>query len=112
MNRIHYNYKLDGQTITNVKNRRIKPVENQKQIKLIYYTKFKTSNFIVKNTSKPKLCSLLIYISISRVPSENREMFERLNFSPSPRKATQNHQELQRNKFYELRHKISKRTIA
>ena len=48
---MHYNYKLDEQAITNIIKRHIKPVEKQKQIKLIYYTKFKTSNFINKNNT-------------------------------------------------------------
>ena len=46
---MHYNYKLDEQAITNVIKRQIKPIEKQKQIKLIYYTKFKISNIFVKN---------------------------------------------------------------
>ena len=41
---MHYNYKLDEQAITNI-------IKNPKQIKLIYYTKFKTSNLIVKNNT-------------------------------------------------------------
>ena len=46
---MHYNNKLNKQAITN-NIRLIKPIEKQKQIKLIiYYTKFKTSNLIVKN---------------------------------------------------------------
>ena len=32
---MHYNYKLDEQTITNNIKRHIKPIEKQKQIKLI-----------------------------------------------------------------------------
>ena len=49
MNQMHKNYKLDEQVMTN-----IKPTEPQKQIKLIiYYTKFKTSNLIVKNNTTP-----------------------------------------------------------
>ena len=51
-NQIHYNYKLDEQAITNMIKRHIKPIKKQKQIKLfIYYTKFKTSNLIVKNNT-------------------------------------------------------------
>ena len=43
---MNYNYKLDEQAITNI----IKSTEKQKQIKLIIYnTKFKTSNLIIKN---------------------------------------------------------------
>ena len=47
---MYYNYKLDEQAITKIIKRHIKPIEKQKQIKLIiYYTKFKTSNLIIKN---------------------------------------------------------------
>ena len=47
-NQMYNNYKLDEQAITNI----IKPIKMQKQIKLIiYYTKFKTSNLIVKNNT-------------------------------------------------------------
>ena len=47
---MHYNYKSDECEITNIIKRHIKPSEKQKLIKLIiYYTKFKTSNLIVKN---------------------------------------------------------------
>ena len=49
---MHYNYKLDEQVITNVIKRHFKSIKKQAQIKLIiYYTKFKTSNLIVKNNS-------------------------------------------------------------
>ena len=49
---MYNNYKLDEQTITNFIKRYIKPIEKQKQIKLIiYYTKFKTPNLIVKNNT-------------------------------------------------------------
>ena len=49
---MHYNYKLDDQAITNMIKRRIKPIKKQKPIRLIiYYTKFKGSNFIVKNNT-------------------------------------------------------------
>ena len=45
---MYYNYKLDEKAITNIIKRHIKPIEKQKQIKLIiYYTKFKTSKFNV-----------------------------------------------------------------
>ena len=46
---MHYNYKLDEQAITNIIKRHIKPIEKEKQINLIYYTKFKTLKLIVKN---------------------------------------------------------------
>ena len=47
---MHYNYELGEQAITNIIKRRIKPIE--KQIKLIIYlTKFKTSNLIMKNNT-------------------------------------------------------------
>ena len=49
---MHYHYKLDKQAITNITKRHSKPIEKQKQIKLIiYYTKFKTSNLIIKNNT-------------------------------------------------------------
>ena len=52
-NQMHYNNKLDEQVITNIIKRHIKPIENLKQIKLIVnYTKFKTSNLIVKNSTR------------------------------------------------------------
>ena len=47
-----YNNKLDEQAITNIIKRHMKPIEKQKQIKLIISdTKFKSSNRIVKNNS-------------------------------------------------------------
>ena len=49
---MHNNYELEEQVITNIINLSniVKPIEKQKPIKLIiYYTKFKTSNLIVKN---------------------------------------------------------------
>ena len=52
MTQMHKNYKIDEQVITNIIHRYIKPIKNQKQIKLIiYYTKFKTWNHIVKNNT-------------------------------------------------------------
>ena len=49
---MHYNYKLDEQAITNIIKRHIKPIKKDKQIKLIiYYTKFKTLNLIIKNNT-------------------------------------------------------------
>ena len=36
-NQMHYNYKLDEQARTNIIKRHIKPLEKQKQIKLIIY---------------------------------------------------------------------------
>ena len=50
-NQMHYNNKLGEQAITNLIKRHIKPTEKQKQIKLINYTKSKTSNLIVKNNT-------------------------------------------------------------
>ena len=48
---MRYNYKSGGQEITSIIKIRIKPTEKDKQIKpIIYYTKFKTSNLIVKNS--------------------------------------------------------------
>ena len=48
---MHYNYKLDEKAITNIIKRHIKPIEKQKINNIIYYTKFKTSNLIVKNNT-------------------------------------------------------------
>ena len=55
-NQMHKNYKINVQVITNIIYRRIKPTEPQKQIKfIIYYSKFKKSNLIVKKrTNSPK----------------------------------------------------------
>ena len=51
---MHKNYLVDEQIITNVIHRHTKPTEPQKQIKLIIYnTKFKTYNLIVKNYTNP-----------------------------------------------------------
>ena len=53
---MHNNYKLDEQAITNIVKRRIKPIEKQKQKLIIYYSKFRISNLIVKNnTNSAKL---------------------------------------------------------
>ena len=53
---MHYNYKLDKQAITNIIKRHVKPIKKQKQIKLIiYYTRFKTSKFIIDNTNSTKI---------------------------------------------------------
>ena len=47
---MHKNYKVDEQVIILIINRHIKPTGPQNQINLImYYTKFQTSNIIVKN---------------------------------------------------------------
>ena len=52
---MHKNYKVDKQVISNIIHRHIKPTKPPKQIKLIiYYTKFKTSNLIVKNYTPPQ----------------------------------------------------------
>ena len=51
---MHYSYKIDERAITNIIKRHIKPIKKQKNLKLIiYYSKFKTSNLIVKNNTKP-----------------------------------------------------------
>ena len=57
---MNYNYKLNEQAITNIIKRHIKTIEKQKQIKLIYYTKFKykTLNLIVKNNTNPTKITL------------------------------------------------------
>ena len=64
-----YNYKLDKQAKTNIIKSHIKPIKNQKQIKLIiYYTKLKASNLIVKNNTNPAKIHLnqtdVVYIFI------------------------------------------------
>ena len=61
---MHYNYKLDEQAITNTIERHIKPIENPRQIKLIIcYTKFTTSNLIVKNNTN----TVKIYLNQTNV---------------------------------------------
>ena len=47
---MHYHYKLDEQAIANIIKRHIKPIEKQMKL-IIYNTKFKTSNLIVKNNT-------------------------------------------------------------
>ena len=55
---MHKNYKSDEQVITNITHKHIKLIEHQKQIKpIIYCTKFKTSNPIVKNNANSKKLS-------------------------------------------------------
>ena len=77
---MHYHNTLDERAITNIIKRLIKPIEKQKQIKLlIYYTKYKTSNFIVKNdTNYAKILlhqTNIVYkfMSISRAPPEKQK---------------------------------------
>ena len=60
---------IDEQIVTKIMKRYIKPIEKQKQIKLIiYYTKFEISNLIVKNnTNSAKILlnqSNVVYKSI------------------------------------------------
>ena len=70
--------KLDEQTITNIVKRHIKSFEKLKHIKLIInYTRFKASNFIVKNNKNSAKIHLnatqillLISMSISRIHPE------------------------------------------
>ena len=60
---MHNNYKLDKRAITNIIKKYIKPIEKDKQIKLIiYYTKSKTSNLIIY---------IYIYIYIYRERERN-----------------------------------------
>ena len=47
---MHFNYKLKEQAITNIIKRHIKPTKKQIEL-IIYYTKFKTPNLIVKNNT-------------------------------------------------------------
>ena len=50
-NQMHNNYKSDEQIITNIIKRNTE-IEQLEHIKLIiYYTKFKTSNLVVKNNA-------------------------------------------------------------
>ena len=69
---MHYNYKLDEQAITNVIKRHIKPIKKQKQIKfIIYYTKFKTSNLIVKNNTKSAKIHLNLNVGLNLIVKNN-----------------------------------------
>ena len=54
---MHYNYKLDEEAIINITKNKIKDIELQKQIKLIfYYTQCTTSNLIInENTNSAKI---------------------------------------------------------
>ena len=55
---MHKNYKLDEHVITNIIHGHIKPIEHQKQIKLIiYFTKFKS-----------QISSLRIIQTLSKIP--------------------------------------------
>ena len=45
-NQIRYNYQLDEQAITNIIKRYIKPIEKQKQIKLILYNHIISSSHL------------------------------------------------------------------
>ena len=58
-NQMHKNCKFDEQVITNFIHRHIKPIEQQKQMKLIiYYTRSKASKLIVKNNTNSLNASL------------------------------------------------------
>ena len=64
---MQYNYKLDKQAITNIIKRHIERIEKQKKKKLIrlivYYTKLKRLNLIVKNNTN----SAKIYLNQTNV---------------------------------------------
>ena len=53
---MHYNYKSDEKILKSLTHRNILPTDPNKKIKLIiYYYKFKTSNFVIKNNSSPSI---------------------------------------------------------
>ena len=79
-NQMHKNYKVDEQVISNVIHRHIKPTEPQKQIKfIIYYTKFKISNIIVKNNKLQPLTQTNVVYKFTCL---FRECFSDNNITP------------------------------
>ena len=54
-NQMHYNYKSDEKILKTSIHRNILPTDPNKQIKLIYDNKFKTSNFVIRNNSSPSI---------------------------------------------------------
>ena len=78
------NYKVDEQVITNIILRHIKPTE---QIKLIiYYTKFKTSNLIVKNytnSPSPQKKPLTQTNAVYKFTCPLRECFSKNDITPN-----------------------------
>ena len=50
---MHYNDKLDEQALTNIIKRHIKPIEKQKQIKLILYLNLKHQTLSLRITPTP-----------------------------------------------------------
>ena len=81
---MHKNYKVDEHVITNIILRHIKPTESHKQIKLIiYFTKYKTSNLIVRNnTNSPN--PLLTQTNVAyKFTCPFRECFSENNITPN-----------------------------
>ena len=53
---MHYNYKSDEKVLKTLIHRNILPTDPNKKINLIlYYNKFKSSNFVIKNNSSPSI---------------------------------------------------------
>ena len=53
---MHYNYKSDEKILKILIHRNILPTDPNKKIKrIIYYSKFKTSNLVIKNNSTPSI---------------------------------------------------------
>ena len=53
---MHYNYKSDEKFLKTLNHGDILPTDPNKKIKLIiYYNKFKTSNFVIRNNSSPSI---------------------------------------------------------
>ena len=54
-NQMHYNYKSDEKILKTLIHKNILPTDPNKQIKLIIYYKFKTSNLVIRNNSYPSI---------------------------------------------------------
>ena len=53
---MHYNYKSDEKILKTLIRRNIFPTDPNKKVKLIvYYNKFKSFNFVIKNNSSPSI---------------------------------------------------------
>ena len=56
---MHYNYTSDEKILKTLIHRNILPTDPNKKIKLIvYYSKFKTSNLVIRNNSSPSIGAL------------------------------------------------------
>ena len=68
-NQMHFNYKSDEKILKTLIHRNILPTDPNKKIKLIiYYNKFKTSNFVIRNNSSPSIGVLqnsTLYINLN-----------------------------------------------